>query len=227
MTSTRSPARHLVLSRRGGLLSAATLLLGAATSAVVAHSAAGFHDVLVPVQLALSVPVPFFGVLAVTDLHQPRLSTDPRLAPRLRDALGLAVGFALAGTLLAAMATAWADGSWPPARQVAALVAGAVLVQAIAQLTGTGWGLLLRRPVLAMAATIVVPMTTVALLGAIDPHGGPTRWLTPYGNAGSLLAGTPTASGLAGLCVVTLLWCALPNAVGARRINPTTNSPEF
>jgi len=71
-----------------------------------------------------------------------------------------------------------------------------------------------------MAATIVVPMTTVALLTAIDPHRGLTQWLTPYGNAQSLLAGTPTPKTLAGLCVVTLLWCVLPKTVGTRHINP-------
>jgi hypothetical protein len=82
----------------------------------------------------------------------------------------------------------------------------------IAQLVGTGCGLLLRRPAVAMAATIVVPMCVTALLGAIDPGGGLVRWLTPYGNAESLLAGTPTA----GFCVVVLLWCVVPNVLGAR-----------
>jgi len=48
-------------------------------------------------------------------------------------------------------------------------------------------------------------------LGAIDPGGGLTRWLTPYGNAQALLAGKPTAA----LAVVALLWGVLPNAVGA------------
>lgn len=222
MTLTEPQTRNLVLSPRGGMLTAATLLLGAGTALVVARSDPAFHDVLEPVQLAMSVLVPFFGVLAVTDLHRPRTSTDGRLAPRLLSATGLAVVFALAGTLLAAGATVWADGAWPPAQRTAALVTAAALVQVIAQLTGTGWGLLLRRPAVAMAATIVVPMSTTVLLTAIDPRGDLVRWLTPYGNARSLLAGTPTPRTLAALGVGVLLWCVVPNALGARHITRGT-----
>jgi hypothetical protein len=215
MIPSPTPVRHLVGSRRGGMLTAVTLLLGAGTAWAVAGSRPAFGDVLEPVQLAVSVLVPFFGVLAVTDLHRPR-SADRRLAPRLLIAVGLAVGFSLAATLLAAGATVWADGLWPGAPRTAALVTAAILVQVIAQLTGTGWGLLIRRPVIAMAATILAPMATTALLGVVDPGGGLVRWLTPYGNARSLLAGIPTPETFAGLVVVTLLWCAIPNLLGAR-----------
>jgi hypothetical protein len=52
-----------------------------------------------------------------------------------------------------------------------------------------------------MAATIVVPMGTTTPLTAIDPHGDLMRWLTPYGNARSLLAGMPTPRTLAALGV--------------------------
>jgi hypothetical protein len=219
MNSTETPARHRVLSRRGAMLAAATLLLGAATAWTVTHSEPAFRDVLRPAQLAMSVLVPLFGILAVTDLHQPGTSGDRRVAPRLLPVLGLTVGLALAGTLLAAAATAWAGGGWPPATRTAALVTGAVLVQLIAALTGTGSGMLLRRPALAMAATIVVPMGATALLSAIGRHGALVRWLTPYGNAQVLLAGEPSPGMFAGLCVIALLWCAVPNVLGARRIN--------
>jgi hypothetical protein len=137
-------------------------------------------------------------------------------------AVSVAVCFSLAGTLLAAVATVWVDGLWPPAPRAAALATGAILVQVIAQLTGTGWGLLIRRPVIAMAATIAAPMATTALLSMIEPGGGLVRWLTPYGNARSLLAGTPTPKTLAALVVVALLWCAVPNLLGAHKNNPRT-----
>jgi hypothetical protein len=127
MTLTQTPARYLVGSWHGGMLTAATLLLGAGTAWAVARSTTTFGDVLEPVQLAVSVLVPFFGVLAVTDLHRPRIA-DRRLAPRLLAAVGLAVGFALAGTLLAAAATVWADGRWPSAPRTAALATAAILV---------------------------------------------------------------------------------------------------
>ncbi|GIM88378.1 hypothetical protein [Paractinoplanes toevensis] len=214
MTSTETPAQRSLLSRRTTLLAAATVLVGAAAAGLTARSDTGFRDVLEPVQIAMSVLVPFFGVLAVTGLHgppAPRPDADRRLTPRLVTAVGLAAGFALSGVLLAAVATGLAGGGWPPASRTAALLVGAVLVQVIAQLVGTGCGLLLRRPGVAMAATIVVPMGVTGLLGAIDSGGGLVRWFTPYGNAQALLAGEPTAA----LGVVVLLWCVTPNVVGA------------
>jgi hypothetical protein len=170
-----------------------------------------FRDILEPVQLVISVFVPFFGVLAVTGLHRP--DSDRLLTRRLLAADALAVGCALAGVLLTAIATAWSGGSWPSGSRLALLVVGSLLVQLIAQSVGTACGLLLRRPVMAMAATLVVPMGVTIMLSAIDRGGGSVRWLTPYGNAQALLAGEPTAA----LAVVVLLWCVLPNVVGARQ----------
>ncbi|MEU4235776.1 hypothetical protein [Actinoplanes sp. NPDC026619] len=223
-----------ITPRRGVLLTAATLPLAAATAWLSARSHPAFRDVLEPVQLATSVLVPFFGVLAVTTLHRP--PTNPRpapqpptaqpppaqppaaqppaahlLVPRLLVPLGLAAGFAVAGTLLAAMAT-----GWPPVSRAATLLLASVLVQMIAQLVGTGCGLLLWRPALAMAATIVVPMGVTVLLGTIDPSGGLVRWLTPYGNAHALLMGRPSVPAFA---VVVLLWCVVPNLLGTWRLN--------
>lgn len=219
MTSTGITSRRL-------LLAAATLLLGAATAWFVARSHSAFEDVLAPVQLAMSVLVPFFGVLMVQDVRLARdglVVRDGRVArdggpppgsrplaglgPAVGLALGLAVCFALAGVLLTAAGT-----GWPSAARVAALVAASVLVQLIAQLVGTGCGLLIRRPGRAMAATVAVPMGVTIVLGVLDPGGGLVRWLTPVGNARSLLAGTPTAA----LLLVPLLWCVVPNVLGAR-----------
>jgi len=168
-------------------------------------TAIDFRDILEPVQLAISVIVPFSGVLAVTGRRRP----GP-LTPRLLAAYGLAAGCALAGVLVAAIVTVWSGGAWPSASRLAVLVAGSVLVQLIAQSVGTACGLLVRRPRIAMAATIVVPMGVTVVLAAID--SGLVRWLTPYGNAQALLAGRPTAA----LAVVGLLWCVVPNVVGAR-----------
>ncbi|WP_433303263.1 hypothetical protein ACQP2F_11525 [Actinoplanes sp. CA-030573] len=113
-------------------------------------------------------------------------------------AIGVAVASALIGVAIA--------------RSPGSFVAGAVLVQVIAQLVGTGSGLLIRRRWVAMAATIVVPMTVTAVLTVVAPDL--VRWLTPYGNAKSLLADPP---GFVGLAVVVPLWCVLPNVLGLRR----------
>jgi hypothetical protein len=153
----------------------------------------------------MSVLVPFTGVLAVTGGH--------RRTSRVLVALGEAAGFAVVGSLLAALATLLAGGAWPSAPATAGLILAAVVVQLIAQLVGTGCGLLVRRPIVAMAATIVVPMTVTTVLTVIAPGGGAVRWLTPFGNAQSLLTDTPTGTTFAALGVIVLLWCVLPNAV--------------
>jgi hypothetical protein len=178
-----------------------------------------FRDILEPVQLTISVFVPFFGVLAVTGLHRP--GSDRRLTRRWCAAQGFAASSALVGVLVTAIVIAWSGGSWPSGSGLAWFVVGSVLVQLIAQSTGIAAGLLLRHPVIAMAATIVVPMSVTAVLSAIDPGGGLVRWLTPYGNARALLAGEPTAT----LAVVVLLWCVLPNVLGAARIR-TARAPD-
>jgi len=171
-----------------------------------------FRDILEPVQLVISVFVPFSGVLAVTGRHRP--DSVRRLVRRLLVAECLAAATALAGVALTAIATAWSGGTWPSGSRLALLVVGSVLVQLIAQSIGTASGLLLRRPPIAMAATIAVPMGVTVALSAIDRGGGSVRWLTPYGNALALLAAKPTVA----LAVVGLLWCVLPNVVGARLV---------
>ena len=171
-----------------------------------------FRDSLAPVQLVISIFVPFLGVLAVTGVRRP--GSGRGLTRRLLAAESLAAGCALAGVALTAIAIAGSGGSWPPGTVLAMLVVGSVLVQLIAQSTGTACGLLLRRPVVAMAATIVVPMGVTAVLSAIDPGGGLVGWLTPYGNAQALLAARPTVA----LAVVVVLWCVLPNLLGARTV---------
>jgi hypothetical protein len=157
-----------------------------------------FRDILEPVQLAISVAVPFCGVLAVTGRHRP--GSDRRLVRTLLAAEALAAGCALVGVLVAASATAWSGGTWPPASRLALLVVGSVLVQLIAQSVGTASGLQVRRPRIAMAATIVVPLGVTVVLRAIDSGGGLVRWLTPYGNAQALPAAGRRPRSRSSLC---------------------------
>lgn len=58
-----SPELWHVPPRRTALLTAVTLALAAGTAWLVARSNPDFQEVISPVQLTVSVVVPFFGVL--------------------------------------------------------------------------------------------------------------------------------------------------------------------
>ena len=120
--------------------------------------------IVTPVQLLMSVTVPFFGVLLAADL---RRTHRTRVAPMLLAALTLAVLVAIFGLLVSVLPTAAApseapEGRWP---HVGTIVLGSVLVQIVAQLVGTGLGLLLRSVILACLATVVIPLGTVVSAG--------------------------------------------------------------
>ena len=108
-------------------------------------------------------------------------------------AIALAASFALFGILTCAIAVAVAKSDAPQGRwhHVVALVVGGVLVQVIAQLVGTGLGLLIRWPFLAMIGTIVLPLGLFLLLGTVGTTVSARAWLTPYASAPTLLSGQP------------------------------------
>jgi hypothetical protein len=200
------------------VLTALTLLAAVVTAVVVARHDRSFTPVLARTQQAVSVLVPFSGVLAVTGLRRPGADVDRRLGPRLVRAASVAAVWGLVAASVAAGTTAATGGSWPSGTTIVALVTAGVVVQVVAQSTGTGWGLLLRSPRLACAATIVVPLSVTALLsGAGGGEGPAVRWLTPYGDATTLLSGSAGLAALGPLVTVTLLWGVLPNVVGAVR----------
>ena len=127
----------------------ATLLLGAATAATLAAAGertfAALND---PVQSLMSVTVPLLGILLVQDL---RRSPGPiRLAPTLLAAVLVAAAVGAFG--VTACATALVVTAQDPWRHAASIAVGGVLVQMLAQLVGTGTGLLLRSARLAFPA---------------------------------------------------------------------------
>ncbi len=90
-------------------------------------------------------------------------------------------------------------------------VVGGVLVQVIAQLVGTGLGLLLRPVPVAFVATFL-PLVLWLALGAA---GGLREWLTPYATARHLLSGDLDAQAWLRVLTVVLLWPAALNVAGA------------
>jgi hypothetical protein len=203
-------------------LVAITLLLGLA--AAVAVTAAGppadrtFVALSLPVQSLMSAALPFIGVLLARDLL--RAPRSARLTPTLLAAALLAAAVGVFGVLVCAVVV-WvapsgtAGGPWD---QVLTVAVGSVLVQVVAQLVGTGLGLLLRPAVVAFLASIVLPLGLWFVLGRVDILRPAQAWLTPYATAQNLLSGRMSALAWSQWFVVLLLWGVGLNAFGASQL---------
>ncbi|GGJ78079.1 hypothetical protein GCM10010123_05180 [Pilimelia anulata] len=208
-------------SRPRRWLLAITLGLGALAAAAVPADPGlrSFAGIAGPVQQLMSVPLPFLGVLLARDGARLARERDP--GP-LRAVLAAAVLYAAAVALAGALFTAAALALAPPGpvadpwRAAVAIGLAGVPGQVVAQLVGTGCGLLLRSPVAACAATLL-PIGVWALLGLAAPLHGVRDLLTPYGQLLPLLDGTATARAWAMWPVMALLWAVGPNLVGAAR----------
>ena len=220
--------RRTVATRGRRGLTVATLLVGAAIAVAMAAGLPPqertFAVITGTVQLIVSVAVPGYGVLLMADLRRQQAS---RVAPTIAAALGVAVMFGLVAAAFSAISLAAfggdpAVGRW---QHVGLLVLGSVLVQVVAQLTGTAAGALIRPPILAFLATIVVPLGLYLLLGAVPGLRPAQSWLTPYGVAQQLLSSQPPPLVWARLAVVVTLWGVLPNAYGAARLRRRRSDP--
>lgn len=219
--ATFDALRRSVGTRPRRWLITITLLLG--LLAAVAMATAGqsedrtFATLSDMVQSLMSVTVPFLGVLLAHDLRRAPRTTRP--APTLLAATLLAAAVGLFGVLVCAAALALApSGTAPtPWRHAATIALGGVLVQIVAQLVGTGLGLLLRPAVLACLATIVLPLGLWAVLGGIDVLQ-PAQAFTPYATVRNLLSGRMSAANWAQWLVVLLIWGVGLNIVGLARL---------
>ncbi|MBB5626483.1 hypothetical protein [Sphaerisporangium krabiense] len=90
-----------------------------------------------------------------------------------------------------------------------------MLVQTVAQLTGTALGMLLRRPAVACLATIVFPMGTWLLLSSVQSFHPAQAWLAPYATARILLSGQMTLLTWTQWIVVLLIWGVTLNTAAA------------
>ncbi|MFE9954395.1 hypothetical protein [Micromonospora sp. NPDC005299] len=198
-----------------------TLLLGLlAALALAAAEQPGdltFSTLSDPVQSLMSVTVPFLGVLLARDLR--RAPRPARFTPTLLAATLLAAAVGLFGVLACAATLALApSGTAPdPWRHAATIALGSVLVQIVAQLVGTGLGLLVRPAVVACLATIVLPLGLWALLGGVDVLQ-PARAFTPYATVRNLLSGRMSAANWAQWLVVLLIWGVGLNSTGVARL---------
>lgn len=205
-------------------LLAGTLLLGLITAVGVAAAADPADRTLAtlsdPTQSLMSVVVPCLGILVARDL---RGSSRPvRVTPTLTAAALLAVAIGMVGFLVCAAALAAVPSGAPdPWRSVGTIALGSVLVQIVAQLLGTGLGLVLRRHVVAFLVSIVLPLGLWFLLGAVDVLRPAQPWLAPYSSVRNLLSGEMSAVTWAQWLVILLIWGVGLNAVGAARLKRT------
>lgn len=198
-----------------------TLLLGLLGAVAVAAGSPPaertFAAVSGPAQSLMSVVVPLLGVLATTELRHPKRSAE--VLPAIAGAQGPALLVAAIGVLICAVVTglapsAAAEGRWANAGVV---VLGSLLVQAVAQLVGTGMGLLIRRPIIAYAATIVLPLGLWALFGAVAVLQPAQAWLTPFPSVQHLLSGEMSPVRWTQWVTVLATWGVGLNALGLAR----------
>jgi hypothetical protein len=209
-------------TRQRRWLVAITLLLG--VLAAVALTAAGspadrtYITVSGPVQSLMSITLPFVGVLLAGDLR--RAPGAARVTPTLLAAVLLAAAVGVFGDLVCAVAIGAAapDPAIDPWGQVATVAVGSVFIQVVAQMVGTGLGLLLRSAIVPFLASIVLPLGLWLVLGSVDILRPAQAWLTPYANLQNLFAGRMHGLAWVQWFVAFLLWGVGLNAVGAARL---------
>jgi hypothetical protein len=211
----------MVRTRRRRSLVALTLLVGALAAVLVVTETPADERTLAavsgPVQLLMSVTVPFLGVLLVQDLARP--SSRPALASSILAALVVAALVAVSGIALCSLVTAGTDSQAPDGRwqHAGTVVLGSLLVQLLAQLQGTALGMLVRRRALACLLTIVLPLGLWLVLGAVDVLRPAQAWLTPFSAASNLLAGEMSPVRWAQWLVVAAIWGVGLNVLGMLR----------
>lgn len=180
-----------------GVLGAVLSQVGAAEADRTFASTSGVAQSLI------SIGAPFIGAVAAAR----------RERSLFRMALGYAVGLAAVG-VVASVLVAWLVPSTAsdPWQHAPVLIIGAFVTQVVAQLTGTGFGMLIGRGWIAAAATIVFPLGLYGVLSAAAPDARP--WLTPYGSAQPWWKGEFGGSDLLPNLVMLALWGLALNLAG-------------
>lgn len=173
------------------------------------------------VQSAVSIPLPFLGVLLATDVRavalDPGSTSEQRrrlLWARLTSSAIAAVGVAVIGVVAVSLATAASGGAWTAVPQI---VLASLVVQLVTQFIGFAFGLLIRPAWLAMLVDACVP---VGLWAAAGLGGLVTaqQWLFPYDSVNDLISVRATAIDWAQEAVVVAVWVAGLTALAWARL---------
>lgn len=216
---TRDALRRSLGTRARRWLLVGTLVVGLFCAVALVAAAAPtdrtFAALSGTVQSVMSVLTPLFGILLVRDLR--RASGTVHVVPTVLAVVLPATVIGVVGVLICAatLALTPADVADEPWRLAGTVAVGSVLVQIVAGFVGTGLGLLLRSPVVAFLATIVLPLALFALLGAVEALRPAQPWLTPFGSVRNLLSGEMSVLRWVQWLCVLLIWGVGLNAVGA------------
>lgn len=193
---------------------AAGLFCAVALVAAAAPADRTFAALSGTVQSVMSVLTPLFGILLVRDLR--RASSTVHVVPTVLAVVLPAVVIGVVGVLICAatLALTPADVADEPWRFAGTVAVGSVLVQIVAGLVGTGLGLLLRSPVVAFLATIVLPLGLFGLLEAVQALRPAQPWLTLLGSVHHLLSGEMSLLRWVQWLCVLLIWGVGLNAAG-------------
>lgn len=219
-TAVLTRTRLVLRTWPGPLIVIVTVLAGLASAVAVVNGSAPDERTIAavsgPVQSLMSVTVPFLGVLLVHTVRRP--DSGRAFVPSVLAALAAAVAVAVFGVVLCGWVTAVANSQAPQGRweHAGTVVVGSLLVQVVAQLTGTGLGLLVRRPAVACLLTIVLPTGLWLLLRALDVLRPAQAWLTPYASAQHLRAGDMSPINWAQWLVMVAIWGLGLNLAGFR-----------
>jgi hypothetical protein len=156
-------------------------------------------------QSLISIGVPFIGAVAGARRGPARSVFRPAMAY----AVGLAAVGLVASVLVAWLVPSTASDPW---QHAPVIVIGAFVTQIVAQLVGTGLGLLIGRPWIAAILTIVLPLGLYGVLSAAAPDARP--WLTPYGSAQLWWSGDFGGSDWPPFLVMLPLWGLVLNLAG-------------
>ena len=226
----RVELRKMTDTRSGFWLLLATLALAvtvAIVSAVAGHQRDHtFHQVLSSTLQALDVLLPIVGILLVTSEFSQRttLITFVLVPQRLR----VLVAKLLAGILLALVAWAAAlalsalgtlidpasSGAWTLS---VGLLAQTILFAMLSMLLGMALGAALVIPAAAIVASFALPIGFAALTSIHGLHPL-SRWLSQSDNLNHLTDHALDGGEWAHLATTTLLWLAVPLAIGVYRL---------
>lgn len=186
------------------------LLLSAIVALAAVIASAGDHK---DAQSALSLPLPFLGVLLADDVRARPALLWPRIAA--------STVAGIAGAVFTFLCCAIASGDW-----TAAPLPGSLVFQAVAVLIGLGFGLLIRPAWLAMFTDGVLPVGLWAIAGAAGLRSA-RRWLFPYGTVDHLASTHPYPVDWTREAVIVLLWVVGLLTIASRRTRHASRATEL